>query len=542
MNRITRFIVAGVVLLCAASLVFATGTNEEAGDEAGASAEIGFNETGMPIVDEKVTINVAAIDFWNTPDFNDKLMAQDWEEKTNVHIEWQHLPGGNDQAQMVNIMFASGDLPDAFFAASAATERAFEYGGQGLVLPLEDLVATYAPNIQDVFEEVPAARRRGTAPDGHLYRIQHVDQTGRSDITGHQLINTDWLDAVGMDVPTTTDELYEVLSAFKTQDPNGNGEADEIPLTGLWGGYGTDNLGYLFGAFDAAPAQGMLYVDDATKEVRAGVLQPGYVDAMEYFHRLYDEGLIDVEVLVHDNTAIRAKTNSSPFRVGSFLTWRGWNHLGSLEAARTHYTLLEPLQGPSGDRNWRRQTSGVGWPASMITSEAEYPEVIIRWIDHNFISANGIQWLRGPFGTNIEERDDGRWQLAPTPDEYERYGAFRTAHTFVFAPGAVVGSWVEDNWVIDERVRAKNEAIEMYLPYADSWAIESVSTLTPAEQEEITTYFSDIETFAQNKEAEWLTEGGVREEYDEFVDQLERMNINRIVELYQAGVDRYFGQ
>jgi putative aldouronate transport system substrate-binding protein len=541
MNRVLKLTVAGVALLCAATLAFAAGTAEETAEPTGALEEIGFNATGMPIVDEQVTVSVAAIDFWNTPDFNDKQMAQEWEELTNVHIEWQHLPGGNDQQQMVNIMFASGDLPDAFFAASAATGRAFEYGGQGLVLPLEDLVATYAPNIQDVFAEVPAAQRAGTAPDGHLYRIQHVNQIGRSDITGHQLINTDWLDAVGMDVPTTTDELYEVLSAFKTEDPNGNGEADEIPLTGLWGGYGTDNLGYLFGAFDAASADGMLYVDDATKEVRAGVLQPGYVDAMEYFHRLYDEGLIDVEVLVHDNTAIRAKTNSSPFRVGSFMTWRGWNHVGDLETAQTHYTPVLPLEGPNGDRGWRKQTSGIGWAASMITSEAAYPEVIIRWIDHNFIPENGIQWLFGPFGVNLEEAPDGRWQKAPTPEDMG-YGAFRISETFVFAPGAITASWAEENWVIDDRTAAKNDIVERYLPYADSWAIEAVSTLTPAEQEEITTYLSDIETFAQNKEAEWLTEGGVREEYEEFVDQLERMNINRIVELYQAGVDRYFGE
>ena len=60
------------------------------------------------------------------------------------------------------------------------------------------------------------------------------------------MIYQPWLDALNLEMPETTEELYNVLVAFKTQDPNGNGEADEIPMSLLYGQGGLRVLGELF--------------------------------------------------------------------------------------------------------------------------------------------------------------------------------------------------------------------------------------------------------------------------------------------------------
>ena len=75
-----------------------------------------------------------------------------------------------------------------------------------------------------------AMKATATMPDGHVYTFVSTGLAPFIGLNRLGCINQDWLDAVDMDIPTSLDELTEVLKAFKTQDPNGNGEQDEIPL------------------------------------------------------------------------------------------------------------------------------------------------------------------------------------------------------------------------------------------------------------------------------------------------------------------------
>ncbi len=71
-----------------------------------------------------------------------------------------------------------------------------------------------------------------TAPDGNIYALPQVNECYHCMYQQRMWIYKPWLDKLGLKMPTTTDEFYEVLKAFKTKDPNGNGKADEIPLSG----------------------------------------------------------------------------------------------------------------------------------------------------------------------------------------------------------------------------------------------------------------------------------------------------------------------
>ena len=103
-----------------------------------------------------------------------------------------------------------------------------DYGTQGVLVPLEDMIPTYAPNVALLMQQKPAFKSLITAPDGHIYALATGAAAPWSDISWHLHINNDWLERLGLEMPTTTDEFYEVLLAFKNSDPNGNGDADEI--------------------------------------------------------------------------------------------------------------------------------------------------------------------------------------------------------------------------------------------------------------------------------------------------------------------------
>ena len=75
-----------------------------------------------------------------------------------------------------------------------------------------------------------------TATDGHIYAFPWIEELGAGKENIHSIdtfpwINVEWLNNLGLDMPTNAEELKEVLLAFKNDDPNGNGQADEIPLS-----------------------------------------------------------------------------------------------------------------------------------------------------------------------------------------------------------------------------------------------------------------------------------------------------------------------
>ena len=198
------------------------GTAEESGTARAAEA---VNKTGYPIMNAdytfKIVYPVASTDKiggWENKDFVNKL-----EEETGLKIQWVGIPEAsyNDQ---VAIMIAAGDLPDAFIGQIPNFAQFLDS-----FVRMNDMIDDYAPSAKTFFDQYPNIKLAGMFPDGSIYGLPEVQLDGY--VAGKSLaINQSWLEAVGMQMPETADELFEVLMAFKTRDPNGNGLADEIPF------------------------------------------------------------------------------------------------------------------------------------------------------------------------------------------------------------------------------------------------------------------------------------------------------------------------
>ena len=167
-------------------------------------------------------------------DPNEKLIFQRLEKQTGVKIDWRNYTG-DVFGEKRNLAIASGELPDAIFNAAFSDYELLKHAKDGVIVPVEDLIQ-YMPNLQAVLEKAPQYKSMMTAPDGHMYAFPWIEELGEGKESIHSLdafpwINMEWLNKLGLAVPKTTEELKQVLIAFKTQDPNGNGEADEIPMS-----------------------------------------------------------------------------------------------------------------------------------------------------------------------------------------------------------------------------------------------------------------------------------------------------------------------
>ena len=192
---------------------------------------------------EKVSLTALQYELENqTLDFDNMWFFQQIEEQTGVHVDFDVVKL-SDWTNRVNLMFASGRYHDLILRGSLDVE---DYGvTQHVILPLDDYLEEYMPTYFSRLS-IDNAGRTLPSSDGKMYYVGFLLSQGIN-TNGHFFINKTWLDKLGLSVPTTTEELTEVLRAFKNGDPNGNGLADEIPYEATFADVNTG----LYNAFSA---------------------------------------------------------------------------------------------------------------------------------------------------------------------------------------------------------------------------------------------------------------------------------------------------
>lgn len=229
MNK--KLTVRAAAAVLAASMLTACGgapTSGSTQEQTSSAPASYFNPTGERICDETITITMGGRQ-GPTKDWQNTIMIQGIEEKMGIHIDCQPVANDAWETQRT-LMFSTDSLPDILTCTMMSVADVNNYGADGYFLPLNEYLE-YMPNLQKLMEENPAYAKYITAPDGNIYgltRLVPQEQAGR---LNRVFINGEWLKNVGMEVPQTVDEFYNVLKAFKEQDANGNGDPnDEIPL------------------------------------------------------------------------------------------------------------------------------------------------------------------------------------------------------------------------------------------------------------------------------------------------------------------------
>jgi putative aldouronate transport system substrate-binding protein len=262
-----------------------------------ASKDYELKDVTFPLK-EAVTLNFMTQSSPLAPsDPNEKLIYQRLEEKTGVKVDWKNYTS-ESFIEKRNLLIAGGDLPDAILDASYSDYDLQKLGKDGTIIPVEDLIDQYMPNLKKVLDTKPEYKSMITATDGHIYAFPWIEELGEGKESIHSIdtfpwINVEWLNNLGLEMPTTTEELKEVLLAFKNDDPNGNGIADEIPLSFIINKGGED-LAFLFSPFGLGDNWDHTVVSNDGKVIFTAA-QQGYQDAMMYFAELYKDNLIDEE-------------------------------------------------------------------------------------------------------------------------------------------------------------------------------------------------------------------------------------------------------
>ncbi len=410
-------ILAVLSIVIAACAPAGAPSESEAGAEAAApAAGVAVAPAGeFPIVSEPLTIKAFICPNSAVKDYNDNEYTRWLTGLTNITLELD-IPPVADAQQKLNLMLASGDLPEVIIGCQQflRLDQVQILADQGLLLPLNDYIDEYGVEFKKVYEAYPQIEDLITMLDGKIYGLPHVNDCYHCSMSQKMWVYQPWLDKLGLEVPTTTEEFYQMLKAFKEQDPNGNGEADEIPLSGtvlINGGWHSPIDQFLMNSFvynDNVTPNGTrsLILEDGT--IKAAFVEPGWQEGLKYLNKLYSEGLIDPQAFTNDSSTIQQLGENAdvPILGAVGAGWYGvFTQNGGPSGRWKEYTPIAPLEGPSGMRQTPRtlfQPTG-GQAAFVITNQAQNPEAAFRLADvffgfdsttNSVFGVEGEDWVR----------------------------------------------------------------------------------------------------------------------------------------------------
>ena len=544
--RCYRLFIAILAMLLAASAALLAGGSTEA---ASAVEPVGFHPEGLPIVDEQYTLNFIGMNMNTTRvgRYDETDMMKKLEADTNVRIVWDMTPQASWKEKK-NLMIASGELPDGIMGPLSITaDEAQLLGGQGILIPLENLIAEYAPNIQHILDTDPTYRAQVTSPDGHIYALTAMQDMG-FDSLSVSIINKTWLDELGLPVPSTTDEFYEALKAFKENDMAGNGRT--IPFSFLYQESADLNrevkreFEWIFLAFGVPETPTHIIIED-DGELIFTASQEGYKEAIKYLHKLYSEGLIDPEIFSQDRTLLTNKIRQ--MNVGCYTDYRLESSMAS-EEIQDNFVIMPPLKGPDGDQRWLRAKAGMSDGAFALTSACKHPEIAIRWLDNINTPENSIQMLYGMFKEEGWNKSEALVPSADYPGKWTSNTDLRPAdvNPSDWPWSAPIGSSpvIVPHEVIDEYIAerannvAKERACAIYRPYLTEYPYNYPFRFTLEEIDELNIIQTDLLNYVYQTVATWIADGGVDKVWDDYLVQLDNLGLQDYLRLYQQAYER----
>lgn len=326
------------------------------------------------------------------------------EEETGVHIDWMTAPE-SVIGERVNLMLASGQLPDAFLYCGLDNTQQMQYGAEGVFVNLAPYIEEQGHYIKEAYDANDILPGSITMPDGGIYALAGINTCYHCVYCGRTWINQTWLDNLGLEMPTTTDELTEVLRAFKEQDANGNGDTtDEIPFLACGDTWRASTYDYLMEAFVYNDFRDRLALDDDNNIIFVAT-EDGWKNGLTYIRGLIEEELIDPASLYLTAAECQVISGGDVANVGVAPAMSYWTTLSNnLE----QYVGLPPVAGPDGTRNaFVRQDTGYVNGQFAITSACQDVNSLFAWADFQFSEEATYFSSWGPYGVGWTEAEEG---------------------------------------------------------------------------------------------------------------------------------------
>ncbi|GAA1599732.1 ABC transporter substrate-binding protein [Kribbella karoonensis] len=554
LSRKRRAAIAGISLLALALAACSGGGGSNA-----AEGKPLPTITGNPAVTLNVFAPQSADTNLATNDFT-KLIQQ----KFNITIKWQTTTfDGGPAKEKRQISLASGDYPDLYLLIPWVDQFSQtdlqKLSTQGVVVPLNQLIDQYAPNIKKALDATPEWKAMATAPDGKIYGLPQWVDCFHCSYQDKLWMNSAWLKKLGLQQPKTTEDMRKVLEAFKTQDPNGNGKADEIPLSADVRDF---LIPYFMNAFIYDPQgssgynNSALVLNNGKVDIQAN--KDGWREGLKYLNSLYKEGLIDKGAFTQNGDALSQQGNhAGSVILGSATVLHPgiFVNTGSADGRDKQYDAVPPLTGPEG-----KSYTGYNFPSApgatfVLTSKATPEKQIaaIKMLDYIFTDPGQINGQFGMEGKGWTKPAAGDValdkSLKPTfkqipqkPGTAPRnsgWGAMaQYNNTATFRNSEAIGTDIYSQAGYERKLY---EATKLYAGHEDKAEIYPFWKvwIDPSLASELATLQTNIDSYVQQNALQFITGSkNLDTDWDSYVKGLDGLGLKRYLEIQQGAYDK----
>lgn len=533
-----------LVLAMLGALLSACSPGNQQANESGAegeSAETG----GRPVI----TVAVQATP--NVEDYETNHYTKLVEEAMNVDLEFLELPSQAEEAlTKLSLMVSSGaELPDVV-NIYLNESTVYDYAAKGVFISQDDYLndPSLAPNFHNIPDK-DFVYNSMKLPDGKVYALPRYTPYEWNEGSNRAWINSEWLEKLNLEIPETTDDLYNVLKAFIEQDPNGNSKKDEIGVVGSLNGWSQNPRVYLMNAFIYAdPGKSYMNVKDG--QVYPAFTQPEWKEGLEYMNKLVKDGLFSSLSFTQDETQMKALINV-PGGMAGVVTAGSYSTFGP--ELENKMTLLPPVKGPSGlaatpyspslptqlwfitkDAKDPELAFKVG--DSMLNPElslvSRYGEKEVDWSDDPAVTAEYL----GPFeeseglAAGLAELNPSIWNNPQNKHWNDANPAYRPLEISKTASNLKKGAENPlPNW--------QPAYAEGYVPTFPDEVIVKLNYL-PDELREIANSKTAIDNYVNESAVAFITGNRPLSQWDDYIAELNKMGLKQYLEVTQAAYER----
>ncbi len=349
----------------------------------------------FPVTNEPVELSILVRLTTDSAEPDDIWFWQYYERKTNVKWDFTTVLD-SAWAERKPVMMATGDYPGVILISDAFTNtEVYNNGKEGIFLPLNDLIDQYSTNLKQRFDEFPAAKSVMTCPDGNIYALYKIAPTYLG--SPQAALNVEWLEETGLAMPTTLDEFYEVMKAFKELgDVNGDGLDNEYPWGGVWTSSARSFLLDAIGLLSNGNIENGIAIKD--NEAVYFPMDEDYLKYLTYANKLYSEKLIEQDCFTMTDEEMVAKG-----QLGTMGFMGAQARYYTAEGGWEAYNYPIPLVENKGDTPIIFKSSYVSSPSFYITDNCDQPEVAFRWIDIFYDAYESVHAGYGPCRDEADE-------------------------------------------------------------------------------------------------------------------------------------------
>ena len=494
----------------------------------------------LPLTEEPVTLtmwmgvnpNVLKI----TEDIgNDCVLWNELATRTGVHLEWTAI-SPDTEGEKFNLMVASNDLHDIISNATTL----YTNGGEAAVADeilidhLPYLTEELTPQICKLMEAYPEAVPEALTESGWLAGMPQMSMQTESTQTFGPLIRKDWLDDLGLEIPETYDELYEVLKAFRDEKGADAAMVLNYAGTGINNGL-VQGLGIYGLVADAAMSEPFYQVED---EVKYGPIQPEFKEYLTMINKWYEEGLIWQDFMSYQDFQNPPTDVILAGRTGFFygeVTFIATLQNASTEEGFEIVAMPDLVKEKGGTIPFLAERTYSAYTPWSISTQCEYPELAMQWCNYMYTDEGALLCNYGIEGESFNFNEAG--QPVFTDLVLNNPDMSTTVALFMYCLDR--GPFYRDE------TREQSGYTQAQKDASGIWNSNlSVGramggALNTEESEMVNEFYGDIKTYIQESVLEFITGTRSLDEFDDFAKNIEDMGIADVTACWQDAYERY---